>query len=315
MEGTAWTVVAFGAGVAAGCLNLALQDFEDFDGGDLLACFFIGLLAVIAGFYKDDAPAGDPEHWLKVFVVFSLVFGLAYKKRILPRIDKFTVYYFTLVYGYYVYTLGSITWAPLYAVTAIPAGISIISAMVRFELSDPWKLFYYVWFMLLMAVIGVMGFNQRCFVFFGSSVPMHPGWLEMFVSGMAMNYVVVMLANAVSLVPLPGRGQSFSNRMAEVRDSIQVFESKVLVQDLPLGKSGLITLCLGLVLGANLAWHLIQPALMGSICIVVLPPLFGRLFLRDAGSSDGADPGSPVVPVGTARNRGARAKTGRAKDY
>jgi hypothetical protein len=275
----------YGFGVLCGCLNSVLTDAKRFSRLDLVFPFLIALASIYFGFYyREHAPLTDVAHWFTALLFFSAIFGLVYKERILPKINKFTVYYFTLVYWYYLYFAGMRYWEDigfLYWVSAVPSVISSIAAFREFEMTNGWKLFNYIWYMTLMAAIGLLNINGECVAFFGNQENSgHLSWPEMFLSGMAINFIVVMLINLFVMIPLPSRGQSYRERLKDWDEDKKILEGKMSNVKIPVRQEIFITVFLFSIFGINYLLHIVSFNFMGNIAIVVIPIFFSFIFTR-----------------------------------
>lgn len=143
-------LLIFGTGIFVKSL-FAIKKWKD-----LLWWGFSWLLAsdVAAGIYKNHTPTLDTleQFLLATFLIFGFIITLFLYKNILPRIREHTLLILTLIflYSFVKYVLFHYPNTEyLLLLILIPSVLIIYLSFVNLQLAPYFKLFFYVWFILM----------------------------------------------------------------------------------------------------------------------------------------------------------------------
>jgi hypothetical protein len=212
-------IVSFGFGVA---LQAALLMRGDWSWGKLAGCLAMALVGLVPG--KHEIVYQHLFHVLMVFSAFSVMFAYAFKEDILPLISEAVLLWYTLVFWYAFYAYHSSFYFDLRSpldialvlVLLVPTLTTVFIALRKTGLDFLLKLGLYTWFLVIIVCLGLsqFPFSQLALFYRDRQVP----WISSFDSATAGMAFLFLLANAVYvyyLIPIPGKGQTFANRMKE----------------------------------------------------------------------------------------------------
>lgn len=209
-------IASFGFGVALQALLLMRGDWN---WGKLAGCVAIGLVGLAPG--KHESVYQPLFHVLMVFSVFSVMFAFAFKEDILPIVTEAILLWYTVVFWYALYSSSylSMRTAPgsvLVALLLLPTAATLYIAAVKTQCGFVLKLGLYSWFLVIIVCLGLLQFpfSQLKLFFKDHQVP----WVTPFESmtaGMAFLFLLANGAYVYYLIPIPGKRQSFADRMRE----------------------------------------------------------------------------------------------------
>jgi hypothetical protein len=207
-------IASFGFGVA---LQAALLMRGDWNWGKLAGCVAMALVGLAPG--KHESVYQPLFHVLMVFSVFSVMLAFMFKEDILPIISEAVILWYTVVF-WYAFLSYSPTGNPpptaLMVLLLVPTSVTIYIAIVKTRLRFVLKLGLYTWFLTMIVCLGLVQFpfSQLKLFFKDHQVP----WVTPFESvtaGMAFLFLLANAAYVFYLIPIPGRSQSFADRMKE----------------------------------------------------------------------------------------------------
>jgi hypothetical protein len=243
----------------------------DLNWGKLAACAAAGMVAMLPG--KHEHVYQPLFHVLLVFSFFSVTFAITFKEDILPIISEAVLLWYTIVfwYAFLVYApAGSPPPIALMVLLLAPTCVTLYLAMVKTRLGFVLKLGLYTWFLTIIVSLGLLlfPFSQLKLFYKDNQVP----WVTPFESLTAGMAFLVLLANAAYvffLIPIPGRGQSFADRMKEWHELTDLMTQRFEDAQATLLQA-LVALGIGgtaLLLNASYRW--LPPELVINVAIVV----------------------------------------------
>lgn len=219
--------------------------------------------------------------------VFGLFFSGLYRDEILPPVgDKlllaFTlIFWFALVTGFY---HGTQPQRMLLYVSLPPTAAIVYVAAVRPALGFWGKLWLYTWYLVIVVFLGWLQFPFGNLSIFNDRAAI--GWLgpiDAFATGMALLYLLANAFYLYLLLPIPGKGQSFSNRMREWHELTDLMTQRCSDQDGPGdGRAFAIIAALGPLLLLNYVFEalpnslVVSTAIVASAALLERPPVRGR---------------------------------------
>jgi hypothetical protein len=217
-----------------------------------------------------------------VACVFAIAYAVCFKKKILEHLDKEILLVWTLV-GLYValQTPFIIEHRPLLLIVLALNIAAVFNAFGNYDDSYGWRVFCYICFLCILVgiVASQFAFATMFSIFGHDRAPI--GQFAAFVIGMSFLYLAVNLWYVVQLIPLPGKHQSFSDRLEEVEDAMEELAEEYVVESVPLWKTLLLLLLTASLLAANYFGRFVSDTLLIPVLIAALPgfdrlKLFGR---------------------------------------
>jgi hypothetical protein len=284
------SVVWFGVGVVLQAVLTIRIDrtWTWMDGGLLGVCVTVS--AALTFNHPADA---SPQDVLECMGFFGVLLAVFFDKRILPVVNEKIVLSYTIVFWYALYVnfqrLGLPDWL-VYALL-VPTSAALIIAFTQPALTFFWKVAMYAWFLSLVLSLGLFQFSFARLAIFNS--PKADLWLtpiECLTTGMAFLYLCINATFLFELIPLPGRNQSWKDRMREWHALTELMAYRFSDRAIPSVVAGTIFVVEGGVLALNYIYHFISDGLLINL-LVVLP---GLLYF-----------GSRVAPPVPASDKGA----------
>jgi hypothetical protein len=207
-------IFSFGVGVALQALLLARGDW---DWLKLIGCILFGGMGLIPDLHGH--PESMPLKLLVFFSIFSLAFALMFMKDILQVLSVALVLSYTFVFWFAFFACyydGSDGHRQLALLALLPSIATVIMAVRRSPMGFVPKLVLYSWFLIMVVSLGMMQFplSQLKIFFEDEQLP----WIspfESFAAGMAFLFLLVNATYVFQLLPIPGRSQSWADRMKE----------------------------------------------------------------------------------------------------
>ena len=278
-------ILWFGAGFALEALYLVRRNPR---WAQLAACAGIALFGVVAAVVEGHNPIVAIGVGLGVFGLF---FAGVYQAEILPPVGDKLLLAFTLIYWFALVTeLYHGTQPPqaLMLASLVPTAATIYVAVRRPALGFWGKLWLYTWYLVIVVFLGWLQFPFGNLSIFGRA---NIGWLgpiDAFVTGMASLYLLTNAFYLFELVPIPGKSQSFNDRMKQWHELTDLMTQRCSDQDGPGdGRALAIIAALGSLLLLNYVLQVLPNALVISVAIVASATLLERPPAGEAGVPQG----------------------------
>ena len=238
----------------------------------LAGCALLALTGMIPGKHE---PVYDPwSHLLFGLGMFSFAFAIVFKDDILPRINERILLSYSLVFWFALFSFfdgASGFRMALLAICGALTAVSLFVAFVRPTLSFALKVALYVWFLTIVVAVGLFQFPIE-----GLSIFLEPNrgsWLapvDCILGGMAFLYLVVNASYIFELIPIPGKTQSWKDRMKEWHAFTDLMTNRI--DDEPPTATGAIIIVLGQgsILLSVYFYHWLDAGLVINV-FVVLP--------------------------------------------
>ena len=274
--------VIFGFGVVVESLLLVGLMAKDLGIGFLtslgggLVFFGIGLFkAPELGFYT---------HILIGFAIYSGVFAILFRKKIMPIVSERTLLVLNMALWYVFlanFPMFSFKIKLLICMVLIPLTIGVnLMAFVDHVVGPGLTLLFYTWFLVMILSLGLFQFPfWNLSLFFGKIGAAKLGFMNALLTGMVFSYIVIHMFYILALIPIPYyKEQSFSQRWREVKKHAKLIIEKYSHQQLRQEEALLIVLILGGLLAANLFFQLIPDHLVINFLIVIVPQFISERF-------------------------------------
>jgi len=295
MSPRAILILCFGIGVALETLYLIRADIK---WGQLGACVGIVLFGIAVGLIRDRHP--NPVGLaMGGFAVFVFAFAVMFQAEVLPVVTETLVLAYTLIFWYGLNALYPGGHPPqlLLLACALPTLAAMWVALARPRLGFPGKLLLYSWFLVMVVVLAwwQLPWSNLAIFEVRRAVPWL-GPLDGLVTGMALMYLCVNAVYLYMLVPIPGRNQSFADRMREWHEMTDLMTQRCDDSGPTVMQAAAIVVVLGGALVLNAVYALVPSRLVISVAIVLSAFAFGRVTaaaaLDAAAGTRGAGTGS-----------------------
>src|ERR1700722_2811614 len=237
----------FGLGVGLQALLLIRGDWN---WKRLAGGFGIGFVGMFPG--RSERHYQPFVHILLSFGFFSCWFAMTFKDDILPVVSEKVLLFYSSIFWFAFFSYfyqGTVLHNVLLVVLLLPSAATVFICFVRPQLTFPWKLYLYAWFLCTVISLGLIQFPYHHLSIFlaRQEIP----WLtplDCIVGGMAFLYLAVNIAYLYELIPIPGRDQSWKKRMKEWHELTSLMTQRV-AEDQPTHQQTLVLLAgLGAVL-------------------------------------------------------------------
>jgi hypothetical protein len=236
----------------------------------LACCIGLGLLVAAFG---DDKGNADPDdaHYAFAYIAYAGLFGFLFRKDILPVVSEGLLLALTVLFWYGFaasFYLGAADQQVMMALALIPSSLTAYIAFARPALGFWLKLFLYAWFLTIVVVLGVIQFPYgNLQIFTVHRVP----WLnaaDALTTGMALMYLVVNGLYLYLLIPIPGKHQSFADRMKEWHELTDLLTQRCAEDEPTRVQSPLIVGIIGALAIGNYFLKLVPVSLLISVTLI-----------------------------------------------
>lgn len=238
-------------------------------------CVFLSFFGFLPG--RGESEFKPHFHILASFVIFTFSFALSFQKKILPIVSEHVLLIWNILFLSIVLPFSSPSpW--LLALVMIPSGATLLLASFPLRLPALWKGLFYVWFLIMVVVIGIAQAKLSVLsIFFDESSVFRMRSADAFFGGMAFMSIGVYLALLIRLIPIPAKHQSMADRLKLWRDDVQLMIQRFSDEQLRVKTTLAIILVLGGVFLCNVHWNILSHTFLVNI-IIVLTPWFLRMF-------------------------------------
>lgn len=260
-------VLWFGSGVALQALLLIRGDWN---WGRLALCVGFGALGMLPG--KHEHVYQPFVHVLFSMGFFAFMYAMRFKDDLLPVVSEKVLLSYSLIFwfAFFSYFYKGTAWSVgLAAFLLVPTAATVFIAVQRPSLSFARKLSLYTWFLTVVVSLGLFQFPFQHLAIFLS--PEKSPWLsplDCVVAGMAFLYLAVNMAYLYELIPIPGKHQSWADRMREWHELTGLMTERF--EDEPMHRLGLLLIVAqGITLLLIYYFHWVSAALAINLFIVL----------------------------------------------
>ncbi|MFH0875659.1 MAG: hypothetical protein V1859_07005 [archaeon] len=258
--------LVFGAGILTQAVVLLgkkiLKDYKM-----LLFGLAISLVGLTPG--KHESNYNLYMHILFCFLYFAFLFSIYFKKEILPVIDERTLLLFNIILINLVATYLMI-WRNfiLLAITLPTLAVLYITFSVN-KLNFASKLLLYIWFLIMniSLIIFKFSFGAMSFFFNEAEITSYSP-IDIFLTGMVFLFLVSNAVYIFELIPIPGKHQSFSDRIKQLKEHICVLVSKYSDEQIKPWFGLFLIVILGGGFYLNFIFHIIPNEILMNFLIV-----------------------------------------------
>jgi hypothetical protein len=262
----------FYAGILVQAVFLLIGQFERSDLTKLLGCCAGSLLGFIPG--KHEHQYSLSFHLFAAAAAFSIIYAIFFKQKILERINKEILMVWTMVGLYIAFQTSLITaHPPVLIVLSALSAIPIVNAFAHFDKSYGWKVYLYIWFLCVLIGIAASKFAfstvVNIFQFHQNAEEINS--VTAFFVGMSFLYLTVNLWYVIELIPLPGKHQSFSERLEHVKEDMEILADDYDDAQVRWWKTVLLLAISISLLALNYFQHFVSDETLIPLLIVLLP--------------------------------------------
>lgn len=265
-------IIPFYAGILAQAVFLLVGQMKLKDAAKILACCAGSMLGLLPG--KHEHHYNLSLHLFLVACAFAIGYALCFKKKILEHIDKEILLVWNLI-GLYVALQSPfvVSHPELLILLLILSLIAVINAFTGLDKSYGWQVYFYIWFLCILVgiIASQFAFSTMLDIFGHGAKPLNS--FTLFVVGMSFLYLAVNLWYLVELIPLPGKHQSFSDRLEQVEEAMEALAEDYDVESVPYWKTLLLLIFTTALLAANYVGRFVSDTTLIPVLIVVLPVL------------------------------------------
>ena len=270
------TILCFALGMVLQAWLMLGGRYRSGDGGTLALVIVMSLGALLP--FRRESQYVPAEHWFSVCVMGAILFVAFFRERLLPRIGGRILLAWNILLVFIVLRAG---WTSPFLL--VPLGIvstlTVVNAFSDIDRRFGWKVFFHAWFTTILVVFAVVGmdFGPLGEMLTGSPVLMKRSPLEMMLTGAAIMYLVTNAFFVVALIPLPGKGQKWKERVEEIRRHMELLaRGYVWEKDDPL-RSLAVLVALPLLLFATARWGVGIDHVIVQAVIAMMPAFTGRV--------------------------------------
>ena len=236
-----------------------------------LSCLGIGLLGMAPGKREHNYLEHIYIHVLIAFGAFAFGVAAHFRKYLLPRVNEIFVLSYTLTmwYAVFSYLRSPIAIEILVILFFFPTTATLFIAFSRTDLSIPWHVFFYVWFLVAVIVIGALQFPFRNLSFFVKDGFYWIAIPDLVFSGMAFTYLAVNLSHVWELMPVTrSKTQSWTERKLEIKQYIGLLNERYGKYQLTRQQVMLLLVCQGGILLVNYFYPFISKTLLVNAFVI-----------------------------------------------
>jgi hypothetical protein len=280
------SVILFYAGMVVQAVFLPFGQLSWKDAGTFLICCGVSLAGFIPG--KHEHNYDLRLHLFLAACLFAIIYAVCFKKKILERINREILMVWTLVGLYVVVETPFIVANPYLSFPLMVLSlIAVINAFASFDEQYGWKVYFYIWFLCIL--IGILAsqfaFSTMSAVFgFGHNTgPPNP--IMAFVIGMSFLYLAVNVWYVLELIPLPGKHQTFGERLEQVEEDLEILAEDYDVEQVRRWKTLLLLIFCVSLLAVNYVRHVVSDTTLIPLLIAIVPVLHKMNFSKPPAAS------------------------------
>ncbi len=239
----------------------------------------IGLVSIIVFSSLSFLPSKNEKNYEPTFHLFAFLmmfcglFGIVFRKEILPKVNERTLLFFTVIFWYaYLSAIGPYyilflwpTW-----IAFIPTSAVIYSVLKTEEFSFLIKLMFYIWYLIIIFSLSCLLFSQAILPALSSPETTSMKPYEGFFYGGTFLYFISHLVYLVQLLPIPGKRETFETRIKEWKTYLIELVGKHRDDEMPFSESIVSLSVLLAVCSLNYTLKIVPEGILISTLILIL---------------------------------------------
>ena len=208
------------------------------------------------------------NHLIGFFSLVAILTAFQFKDKILPWIDEQAALSLNLVFLYSVVTHTFWGKEFLLPILMVPTLATILNAIVPIHLEKKLKIFFYVWYLVLMVGLVLFQFSYAR-LFHLSAISL----VDAFLFGMTTSYLVIHAWYLYEFVPIPGKRQSIEDRMKQWGEFIDMMAARFTDKQVT-SVQGIAIISIQIFsLVGNYFWKFMPDYILTNFWIVLVPHL------------------------------------------
>lgn len=180
----------------------------------IIFSFFIGLLPD-----KNETQYDIHDHLIKYFFICIALTFFSFRNALIPKVNEHIVAVHSIILWYAILFLIPERLVPgVICISVIPTAIVIHSIFERRELDYTKQIVLYFWNDLIYLMLFFIQLDQFTKIFPTFEVLVRVPVLQIIMSGMMFASIGLPIMGLLFIIPIPGKRQSLSERMAEIRE-------------------------------------------------------------------------------------------------
>lgn len=226
MDQRSLLIMMFGVGVVFQASALLRGNWNL---GKILLALGAAALALLPGKHEH---VYDPLfHALLAMSFAACVFAWLFREIILPAISEKVLLFYTLIFWIELFPgfhQPTVLHGVLLILALVPTAATLVIAFMRTPLTFGMKLLLYTWFLCLILSLGLIRFPfYQLRVFFQEQQVPWVTPIESLSAGMAFMYLAANATYIFELIPIPGKHQSWADRMRQWHEFTNLLTSRV----------------------------------------------------------------------------------------
>jgi hypothetical protein len=161
------------------------------------------------------------------FFMFAVALAITRKKDILPIITEKILLSYSLTFWFVFFSKFYKAPNFLFFLLLTPSIATILINFINSKLNFWKRIFFYYWFLLIIVFIGLNNFSYEYLnIFFNNTNLNFYSPINYILTGMAFLYLGVNVTYVFALIPLPGKHQSWADRMKEWHELTDVMTKR-----------------------------------------------------------------------------------------
>ena len=296
--------LAFAVGVALPAAQAVLRRPRPGDVRRAAIALAVALLGLVPG--RHERPYSAQPHFYLVVAAFAMGIAWQFRERLIPRIGARLLLAWSLLALAALWSLDGHAGAWM-LLALLGTAVAVTNAFTDLDRTFVWQVLLFAGYVATLALLVVLEWHVTSWTGiedFAAALNTRSVVGNLF-AGAASLYVAANVWFVLALVPFPlFRGQSFDERLAQVRRHLELLASGDVWEPGHRMRSAAVLVLLPLVLVANAWRQVIDPSRL-VVAIIALLPLVANA--RDLPGHDGV--GARLAPQ---RERGAGERTGGA---
>jgi hypothetical protein len=265
-------VFFFGLGILIQAISLA--GFENVlvkKRNETLIAVIAAVISFIVSYLKE--PEDVEMKIVSSLLFLCIIFAILFQKELIKPLHERTVLIFTLLFWYlWVTQVGAenIMHWPLFQIALLPTLAAMFLVIIRKKLSFPWKLFMYTWYLVILASYALVLIWEYNEILWCRGVCEQFNLFHLFLLGGVTFFAIVNFFYLFILIPLPGKNQTFKERIEDWKEFTQLMTSKYQNKQLSGLESLFLFIGMGILLAVNYRYQFFDHLTLINTVIIIL---------------------------------------------
>lgn len=189
-----------------------------------LAC----VLSFLVKLDNPEVPINTLIHYS--FIIYSILFGLAFMGKILPVIQERTMLLFTILFWYgwiaHFESVAMIFNNQFLLIAIIPTLISVFASLSPYVLPKFIRIIQYMWYLVITLSFSFILMNGYFWETLKLNIPNGISNLDLFLSGYIGLFIVTNIFYLYFFIPIPCKHQSMKERMKILKEYLSLLIKK-----------------------------------------------------------------------------------------